>query len=256
MIHSTRAAAALIILGVLSVVAAACGTHKTSSPAGPSTSPTAPAPPPAPGPNLNDPVAFRDPSGFSTTDVRDAHDHIVQFTVGGDLVWAADGTRIPGYFVTGDSAYFGPPTYFIGGQICQEGCVFSIRFGAADGERRAYLTVDYGHDNPGTLVDVAVVSGALVVSQTSLFPPGAPTLSGVVTEMTAAGPVPVAGASVSRGVPAGYQRAVTDENGFYTIPGLPEGTDVVYASKPGYRSTSTELTLKGDRQFDIALTRQ
>ena len=65
-------------------------------------------------------VVFGEPSGFSTTEVRDAQDHIVQFTEGGDLVWMADGTHLPGYAVDQGSSYWGPPTYFISGKICVE----------------------------------------------------------------------------------------------------------------------------------------
>ena len=53
-------------------------------------------------------------------------------------------------------------------------CAFIVRFGIKDGKRRAYLTVDYHDDNPGTLVDVEVANGALVVTQTELYPPGSP----------------------------------------------------------------------------------
>ena len=51
--------------------------------------------------------------------------------------------------------------------ICSQGCAFVVRFGIKDGKRRAYVTVDYGHDNPGTLVDVEVANAALVVTQTN-----------------------------------------------------------------------------------------
>jgi hypothetical protein len=53
-------------------------------------------------------VVFREPAtGFSTTDVHDAHDRIVQFTTRGDLVWTPDGTHIPGYLVAlaGDTRF-------------------------------------------------------------------------------------------------------------------------------------------------------
>ena len=39
-----------------------------------------------------------------------------------------------------------------------------------------------------------------VVTQTELYPPGSPTLSGVVTEAMPTGPAPVAGVTVYRGV--------------------------------------------------------
>ena len=64
----------------------------------------------------------------------------------------------------------------------------------------AYLTVDYGHDNPGTLVDVEVANAALVVTQSDLYPPGSPTLTGVVTE------VDVNGADACRGCPGVSRR--------------------------------------------------
>jgi hypothetical protein len=80
-------------------------------------------------------------------------------------IWTADGTRLPGYRL--EHGYQGAS--FITGKICAEGCAFEVRFGTRNGERRAYLTADYGHDNPGTLVDVEVSGGALVVTRTSLF---------------------------------------------------------------------------------------
>ena len=64
------------------------------------------------------------------------------------------------------------PVSFIEGRIRCEGCAFEVRFGTRDGERRAYLTVDYGHDNPGTVVDVEVVNGALVFTKTEGFASG------------------------------------------------------------------------------------
>src|SRR6187549_2379287 len=186
-LHASAAKQAFIIgVSALSLLVAACDDNQAPLPSGPSPLPI-PSPSPAvaspspvvtpPTPGVPDPsqlVVFREPSGFSTTEVRDAQDHIVQFTAGGDLVWMADGTHLPGYAVDRDSSYWGPPTYFISGKICVEGCVFSVRFWTRDGQRQAFLTVDYGHDNPGTLVDVNVVGGALVVRQTALFPPGTP----------------------------------------------------------------------------------
>ena len=199
---------------------------------------------------------FREPSGFSTSDVRDAHGRIVQLTNAGDLIVTPDGTHFPGYEV--DSGHWGPPTYFIGlrTRICGDFCVFSVRFGNQDGERRAYLTIDYGHSNPGTLVDVEVAGQTLVVTQTSLFPPGTPTLSGVVTEMTRTGAVPVAGVFVSRLVPAGWQDGVTDQRGVYRISGLIDGTSEVAVGKEGYQHESRQVAINGDTQFHIQLVRR
>jgi hypothetical protein len=200
-------------------------------------------------------VVFREPGGFSTSDVYDAHERIVRFTSGGDLIWTADGTHLHGYSVASDSSYWGPPTYFISGKICDDFCVFSIRFGTRDGQRRAYLTVDYGHWNPGTLVDAEVAGGALAVTQTALFPPGTPILSGVVTEMTPAGEAPVEGVGVYVGVPAGWQGATTDQNGFYRIDGLIDGTSDLVVSKTGYGKISRKLPLSGDTRLDFQLDR-
>ena len=132
-------------------------------------------------------------SGFSTSDLRDAQEQIVQFNTDNELIWIADGTRLPGYSVQGN---------FIPAEAsCQ--CWLAVRFGTSNGERRAYLTADYGHDNPGTMVDLEIAGGALVVRRTDVFVPGTYTLSGVVTEQTPSGPVllatPLCTASTRRG---------------------------------------------------------
>ena len=115
---------------------------------------------------------------------------IVRVQPANELVWTADGTRLPDYVRPEALQGFSRgPVHFIEGKICPEGCAFEVRFGSKDGERRAYLTVDYGHDNPGTLVDVEVAGAALVVTQTTSYPPGTFSLSGVVTEVTPRGSV-------------------------------------------------------------------
>lgn len=198
---------------------------------------------------------FSEPgTGFSTTDLLDVQEQVVQFNTANELIWAADGTRLPGYRVDRTSY---PGASFITGQICAEGCALEVRFGAKDGERRAYLTADYGHDNPGTLVDVEVVNGALVVGRTDVFAPGTYTLSGYVTEATDAGNVPVEGVSVYRGVVSGWREATTDRNGFYSILGMFNGTETVVASKDGYvRNDQKGVTIDGDTRFDIRLVRR
>jgi hypothetical protein len=193
-------------------------------------------------------------SGFATTDLRDVQEQILQF-IAGEVIWKADGTRLSGYRI--DSHDFGAgPVYFIAGKICAEGCALEVRFGTRDGERRAYLTADYGHDNPGTLVDVEVVAGALVATRTNVFPPGTFTLSGVVTEMTPAGPAPVEGAWVDRGMTTGSQGASTDKNGFYSILGMYNGTGAVAVGKTGYKTEQRDVSINGDTRFDIQLVRQ
>ena len=104
--------------------------------------------------------------------VHDVQEQVLQLNTAGELIWTADGTHLSGYRV---DRY--PGVSYIVGKICAEGCAFKIRFGTKDGQRRAYLTADYGHDNPGTLVDVEVSGGELVVTRTNIYVPGSFTLS-------------------------------------------------------------------------------
>src|SRR6187431_3173733 len=145
-----------ILLLALLPALTACG---ESSPVAPS------QPPPAQVPAAPTLVEFiDDATGFKTFDLRDAQNQIVQVSSNRELIWTADGTRLPGYRATSHAFNDGRRYYFIEGKICEAGCAFEVRFGTEDGERRAYLTVDYGHDNPGTVVDVEVIGGALQVT--------------------------------------------------------------------------------------------
>ena len=194
-------------------------------------------------------------SGFTTTDLRDADDQIVRFTVNGQLIWAADGTRLSGFYVTTVPGTHGVVTY-ITGQICDESCVFEVRFGTSGGERRAYLTVDYGHDNPGTLVDVAVIDGRLRVSPTEKFAPGSYTLSGAVTEVVNGRVVPLAGLEVYRGVTGGWQVARTDNRGVYILRGMYTSSDDVGVTADGYQPFQQAVPITGDTRFDVRLVRR
>ena len=96
-------------------------------------------------------------TGFSTTDVRDAHEQIVRFNTAGEMIWTTGDARFPGFRaddqgVTAD-------------RVCA-GCYFLVRFGTRDGERRAYLTWsgDPAPERPVTVLDVDVVGGRLVVA--------------------------------------------------------------------------------------------
>src|SRR5207249_2277927 len=99
---------------------------------------------------------------------------VVQFTTAGELVWTADGTHLPGHFAVGPGESFA--------NVAEEPschCWLVVHFGSSNGERRAYLTADYIHFNPRTVVALEVASGALIVSRTDVFPPGTYTLSGI-----------------------------------------------------------------------------
>ena len=105
-------------------------------------------------------------------------------------------------------------------------------------------------------MDVEVANAALVVTQTDLYPPGSPTLTGVVTEVTSTGLMPVEGVLVYRGVTTGYRVAKTDTQGFYRIPGLFEGAGAVSTDKEGYESSKSLVSITGDTRFDIQIVRR
>jgi hypothetical protein len=194
-------------------------------------------------------------TGFSTSDLRDVDEQILQITTAGELVWIADGTRLQGYGVA-QNVIDGVPIHWISGTLCPEGCAFEVRFGERNGERRAYLTADYGHENPGTLVDVEVAGGTLAVARTGIFPPGAPVLSGVVFEETPTGRAPVAAVTVQIGISSGWRSAVTDANGLYSIPGLFDIQGSVRVSKEGYQAQTASVAIRGNTVLDIGLMRR
>jgi hypothetical protein len=219
---------------------------------------TAPSPvqqPPESTNRSNQLIVFKDPlTSLSTSDVRDAQDHIVQFTTS-ELVWMADGTHLPGHFVQGPGT---PELRNIAAeQSCQ--CWLVVRFGTSNGERRAYLTADYGHFNPRTLVALEIAGGALMVSRTETYPPGTYTLSGVVSEATETGPTPIENASVYRlnQEEGGWDETTTDRNGFYEIHGLLDGSRLTGFSKNGYQKVEqADVSIHGDMRFDVQLIRR
>jgi hypothetical protein len=218
--------------------------------------PSAPsAAPAASQPNAGAPVVFTDPvTGLSTSAVRDAQGHVVQFTTANELIWI-DGTRLPGHQAEG-------PGHRVSGNVAPEAscqCWFVVRFGAADGERRAYLTADVGHSNPGTVVDLEITGAALIVRWSDLFPPGTYTLSGVISEATATGLVPVENAEVWRldEERSGWDHNTTDKNGIYRIHGLSDGGRRASFSKDGYQTLELDdVPVHGDTRFDIQLSRR
>src|SRR5690349_7481431 len=134
------------LLARIAVVVAANGAIGCSNPDAPTrlaqSPPSAPSPPSAANPTSL--VVFTDPAtGLSTSDVRDAHDRVVQFTSANELIWI-DGTRLADHQVEG-------PGHHVTGNVAPEPscrCWLVVRFGASAGERRAYLTGDIGHSNP------------------------------------------------------------------------------------------------------------
>jgi hypothetical protein len=233
---------------LLAIATGLAGCNRTDAPQptlGPSPVPGAA---PVPTPTAPQLISFADiATGFITSDVRDAQNHVVQFNSNGDLIWTADGTHLNGYRVAG-------ALYVAAETLCQ--CWLEIRFGTEDGERRAYLTADYGHSNPGTLINLDVASGSLVMTQSDRYPPGSYTLSGVITELTSTGLVPIEGVEVWRLYGSGWQEGTTDRNGFYKIQGLYDRTDTVSAGKQGYQSFEERVAVHGDTRLDIQLARR
>ena len=81
-------------------------------------------------------VAFRDSvSGFSTTDLRDAEDEIVQLNSAGELILVSQHARLPGYRLTQHTTEYNMEKR----KICPQGCAFAIRFGIKSGDRGASI---------------------------------------------------------------------------------------------------------------------
>jgi|SRR5215204_4969674 len=100
-------------------------------------------------------------TGFTTFDVHDAQDEVVRFTDAGELLWTANGTRLPGYIADGQVV--------TADRICA-GCYFLVRFGTRNGERRAYLTwagSEHGDAGP-TLLDLELQGDRLAVNSTEM----------------------------------------------------------------------------------------
>jgi hypothetical protein len=206
-------------------------------------------------PNSDALVVFKDPlTGLSTSDVRDAQNHVLRFTIGNELIWI-DGTHFSGHPAGG------PGHPYVGNVApepsCQ--CWLVVRFGATDGQRHAYMTGDLGHSNPGTVVDLEIPGGGLVVSWTDLFPPGTYTLSGYVTEATASGRMPIENAEVWRvdEEQGGWDHNTTDKNGLYQLHGLSDGSRKASFSKEGYETIDLgDVPVHGDTRFDVQLLRR
>ena len=228
---------------VLVLIQALVGCDASRLPSAPAALSPLLQPSPVPPPQV---IVFTDrDSGISTSDARDVDGQIVQFNTANELIWIASGTRLPGYRPDGLS--------ITAAAVCEH-CSFEVRFGTANGERRAYLTMNYHHDNPGTVIDLEVVDGKLVATRTNRYVPGTFTLSGLAFEATAAGRLPVA--DISLHIPPLDLYAGSDKNGFYSIQGLNAGVVSVWTGKDGYEGRSREVKIDGNTRFDIQMVRR
>ena len=102
-------------------------------------------------------AVFVDPdTTFSTSDVRDVDEEIVQFDpTAKTLIWVADGTA------------FGEGSWEVNDVFLGFGGGFQVRFGTKNGERRAYFT----ETGPATICDISVQGGELLISPTGTLVP-------------------------------------------------------------------------------------
>lgn len=147
-----KVSAGIVVLA-LSQALAGCGASGSSSV------------PTAPSPAIQIAVFTDRVSGFSTSDVRDAHQRILRFSTSHELIWPPTGGRFSGYSVYGNriQAYIAcPPSW-----SCQKrSWSGEVRFGTKNGERRAYLTCNC--EDGSWIVDIEVVDGQVVISETGL----------------------------------------------------------------------------------------
>jgi hypothetical protein len=145
-----RASMTIIAIAVVSTMIGCRETGRSRLPTEPSS--VMPSPGPTPPPSPVSLVVFTDPtSRLSTSDMRDADEQIVRFNTAGELIWAADESRHPGYPVRG--------------AVIRDGSL-EVRFGTKDGERRAYVvfSTDYYHyPPPPTVVDFEVIDGRVQI---------------------------------------------------------------------------------------------
>jgi len=79
------------------------------------------------------------------------------------------------------------------------------------------------------------------------------TLTGTVSEATAAGVQGVAGATIEE--TGTHRSTITDANGFFRLSGLAALTDSISVGKPGYTTTTRTVTVRENASLDIQLVR-
>jgi len=86
-------------------------------------------------------------------------------------------------------------------------------------------------------------------------PPAAPsgpyTLSGVVTQMTSSGRVPIRGVFVEETTI--HRQAITDDNGRYKLAALPAGVATIQVSMLRFETASRSATMNGNVTIDVEL---
>ena len=109
----------------------------------------------------------------------------------------------------------------------------------------------------GVAVTVSACGRTTPTSPMPPIPPSAPaatyTVSGVVSTASETGRRPVEGIVVRDASSA--QRATTDRNGFYSLPGLHARATSIVVEGYGYVAVTRTLTISGDTQLDIEVVR-
>ena len=83
------------------------------------------------------------------------------------------------------------------------------------------------------------------------LPSGPYTLSGVVTQMTSSGRVPMRGVFVEESTI--HRQAFTDDNGRYRLAAMPAGVATIQVSMVRFESASRSVTISGDTIVDVEL---
>jgi hypothetical protein len=81
-------------------------------------------------------------------------------------------------------------------------------------------------------------------------------LSGIVTEATPAGDVPVAGIKVYLGTRTGWLEAVADPDGFYQFRGLYNGGEILQINSPAHQAIQATVSINGNTDFNVRLVRR
>jgi hypothetical protein len=82
-------------------------------------------------------------------------------------------------------------------------------------------------------------------------PSGPYTLSGVVTQMTSSGKVPIRGVFVEESNI--HRQAVTDDSGRFRLAAMPAGVATIQVSMLRFESESRSVTISGDTTVDVEL---
>jgi Cellulase (glycosyl hydrolase family 5)/PKD domain/IPT/TIG domain/Carboxypeptidase regulatory-like domain/Putative Ig domain len=156
---------------------------------------------------------------------------------------------VPLHAVAGEnvSTTVGVAVAFDGSGSTPAGEIESYRWEFADGAEATGENVSHAYGSPGTFTAKLTVSrGAESTSATvTVTVAPAPTHSAII-EVTDRGHAPLAGATVLYiGSGGARTQATTEGDGKASLPGMPNGTDTVYAYKSGFQPAVGQVNVSG-----------